>query len=140
MEPQPLSAPEQGPKGQPPEQANPNPAERGEAPQPSQESLSSKGETASQSAPPMPAASLPKPVVGDDQPPVASDLETPAPASDIGPAVADDVDVIEKEWVDKAKSIVNEHKHDPYNQEKETSKLKADYLKKRYDKDVKLAS
>jgi hypothetical protein len=56
-----------------------------------------------------------------------------------GPAIADDVDVIEKEWVDKAKTIVDTHRHDPYNQEKEASKLQADYLKKRYGKDVKLA-
>lgn len=54
------------------------------------------------------------------------------------PAIADDVDVIEKQWVDKAKAIVNQHKHDPYNQEKEIGKLQADYLKKRYGKIVKV--
>lgn len=54
-------------------------------------------------------------------------------------AIADDVDVIEKEWVDKAKSIVNQTKGDPYHQEKQVSELQADYLKKRYNKSVKLA-
>lgn len=54
-----------------------------------------------------------------------------------GPAIADDVDLIEKEWVDKAKSIVNEHKHDPHTQEKEVGRLQADYLQKRYGKTLK---
>lgn len=54
------------------------------------------------------------------------------------PAVADDVDVIEKEWVDKAKKIVATTKDNPYQQEKEVSKLQADYLMKRYGKQVKL--
>jgi Txe/YoeB family toxin of Txe-Axe toxin-antitoxin module len=56
------------------------------------------------------------------------------------PANAGDEDVIEKEWVDKAKKIVTQTKDDPYKQEQEVSKLQADYLKKRYGKDVKLAS
>lgn len=55
------------------------------------------------------------------------------------PAVAGDDEVIEKEWVDKAKKIVSQTKDDPYQQEKEVSKLQADYLKKRYGKDVKLS-
>lgn len=115
--------------------------EQAEAPKPSQEKLAPKGETASQAAPSGLPASLPKPVAGD-----AADKETvdnqqkPEKDQNVGPPVADDVDVIEKEWVDKAKSIVDENKHDPYNQEKETSKLQADYLKKRYGKDVKLST
>lgn len=56
------------------------------------------------------------------------------------PAIAADDEVIEKEWVDKAKKIVDQTKDDPYQQEKEVSKLQADYLKKRYGKDVKLSS
>lgn len=53
------------------------------------------------------------------------------------PLIADDVDVIEKEWVDKAKQIVDRTKEDPYLQEKEVSKLQADYLAKRYNKKIK---
>ena len=55
------------------------------------------------------------------------------------PQIADDVDVIEKEWVDKAKEIVSLTNEDPYAQEKQVSKLQADYLMKRYNKHVKLA-
>lgn len=56
------------------------------------------------------------------------------------PLVAADEDLIEKEWVDKAKKIVSDTKEDPYSQEKEVSKLQADYLKKRYGKEIKLSS
>ncbi len=68
--------------------------------------------------------------------PVLNPLGT---SSDV-PALASDDEVIEKEWVDKAKKIVDQTKNDPYQQEKEVSKLQADYLKKRYGKDVKLSS
>lgn len=54
------------------------------------------------------------------------------------PAVAGDVDLLEKEWVNKAKQVVEENREDPYIQEKEVSKLQASYLKKRYGKDIKL--
>jgi hypothetical protein len=54
------------------------------------------------------------------------------------PDAADDVERIEPEWVNKAKSVVEKTKHDPYMQEREVSRLQADYLKKRYGKEIKL--
>lgn len=80
-------------------------------------------------------------------PPAAVPLPDPAAAVDPGgttavsatPAIADDSDLIEKEWVVKAKEIVEKTKHDPYLQTKEMSKVKADYLKKRYNKDLKVS-
>lgn len=54
------------------------------------------------------------------------------------PLVANDDDIIEKEWVNKAKQIVKNTKSDPFAQEREVSKLQADYLKKRYGKNVKV--
>lgn len=56
------------------------------------------------------------------------------------PAIADDADLIEQEWVDKAKEIVARTKDDPYQQNKEISRVKADYLKKRYNKDLKIST
>ena len=53
------------------------------------------------------------------------------------PAIADDTDLIEKEWVLKAKEIVNRTKDDPYVQNKEVNRMKADYMKKRYNKEIK---
>ncbi|HEY1086026.1 MAG TPA: hypothetical protein VGE34_04890 [Candidatus Saccharimonadales bacterium] len=52
------------------------------------------------------------------------------------PQAAGDDDVIEKEWVDKAKKVISETKDDPYKQERAVSKLQADYLRKRYGKQL----
>lgn len=53
-----------------------------------------------------------------------------------GPTIANDDDLIEKEWVDKAKKIITETQNDPYRREKEVSKLQIDYLRKRYGKEL----
>jgi hypothetical protein len=53
------------------------------------------------------------------------------------PQIADDTDLIEKEWVDKAKEIVAHTAHDPYLQNQEINKVRREYLKKRYNKDLK---
>jgi hypothetical protein len=54
------------------------------------------------------------------------------------PELAEDVDLIEKEWVDKAKAIVAHTKDDPHRQNKEINKIKADYIKKRYNRDIQV--
>ena len=52
--------------------------------------------------------------------------------------VAEDIDLIEKKWVNLAKDIVTQTQGDPYKQNKEISKIKAQYIKKRYNKDIKV--
>lgn len=52
------------------------------------------------------------------------------------PSVAADDDLIEKEWVDKAKQIISDTRDDPAAREKQVSRLQSDYLKKRYGKDL----
>lgn len=52
------------------------------------------------------------------------------------PQIADDVDLIEKEWVEKAKEIVEKTKENPYLQNKAISEIKADYIQKRYNKNI----
>ncbi len=54
-------------------------------------------------------------------------------------AGADDADVIEKEWVSRAKAIVNNTRDNPSAQSKELGKFKAEYIKKRFNKDIKTA-
>ena len=54
------------------------------------------------------------------------------------PLVADDVDVMEKEWVDRTKKILHETQDDPHQKEHEISHLQADYLEKRFGVQVKL--
>ena len=73
----------------------------------------------------MPA--LPTPVVSQPEPQVSSD-DTPI--------VANDDDLIEKEWVDKAKKILAETKDDPYKREREISALQIEYIRKRYGREI----
>lgn len=55
------------------------------------------------------------------------------------PMKADDLDLIEKEWVKKAKHIVEMTLGDPYKQSQEMSHVKADYLQKRFSKQLKVS-
>lgn len=54
---------------------------------------------------------------------------------------ADDADTpFDEEWVSKAREIVEQTRTDPYMQSKDLSKLKAEYIKARYNKDVKIGT
>ena len=55
------------------------------------------------------------------------------------PAIANDDDLIEKEWVDKAKKIVADTQDDPHKRYKEVNKLQVDYLKKRFGRELGVA-
>lgn len=80
--------------------------------------------------------------------PVILPVTTPAPGppSNVvlnAPTTADsgltaaDTDLIEKEWIVKAKDIVAKTQDDPYHQKKEISKVKAEYIQKRFNKTLK---
>ena len=79
-------------------------------------------------------AVLPPVVAGQVQTPV-DDTVVDGSATD-APLVAADEDLIEKEWVDKAKKIIVSTKEDPYRREAEVSKLQVEYLRKRYGKEL----
>lgn len=49
----------------------------------------------------------------------------------------DDSDLIEKEWVNKAKAIVERTKDDPYQQTEELTVVRADYMQQHYGKTIK---
>lgn len=74
---------------------------------------------------------LPAPVVVTPQ-------DTGQAASDDSgaPIVANDDDLIEKEWVDKAKQIISETKDDPYRREREINKLQIEYIRRRYGREI----
>lgn len=55
---------------------------------------------------------------------------------DPNPLVANDDDLIEKEWVDRAKKIVSETQNDPYRRDEEVGKLQVDYMKKRFGREL----
>lgn len=74
----------------------------------------------------------------DDQAQPAVDAPAPAIATMVDPPVmAADVDVIEREWVDKAKQIIDTTQNDPHAQEAAMEKLQIAYLRARYGKDIK---
>lgn len=87
-------------------------------------------------APPPPA--LPTPVAMPLPTPVQPVQQAASSQSsdDDTPVVAADEDLIEKEWVDKAKKIIAQTKDDPYKREREVNQLQADYLQKRYGKNI----
>lgn len=60
-----------------------------------------------------------------------ADAAPPAPAEE-GDSAFDEV------WADKARDVVERTHIDPYLESKELSKLKAQYIKARYNKDIKI--
>lgn len=60
------------------------------------------------------------------------DANSPTQPIVISPSIANDDDLIEKEWVEKAKKVLSETKDDPYRREQEVSRLQEDYIMKRY--------
>jgi hypothetical protein len=82
---------------------------------------------------------LPPPAVVAMPAPVADDTSTHSD-DNAAPLVANDDDLIEKEWVDQAKKIIVQTKDDPYKREQEVSKLQADYLRKRYGRELGASS
>ncbi len=103
------------------------------------EQASKQAELPGTSLPAVPATSA-APDPGTAMAPITD--PTPAVSAsalgDVSPVMADDVDLIEKEWVDKAKAIVNRTREDPHQQNKQLNEFKADYMKKRYGKEVRL--
>lgn len=88
-----------------------------------------------QQPPPTAVAPLALPPVTDDQPSVFAE---PDAGSNISPEdrSADHSHINEKQWVDKAKAIVAQTQDDPYTQKKEISKVKADFIQKRFNKTI----
>ncbi len=54
------------------------------------------------------------------------------------PNMADDVDLIEKEWVNKTNEIIQKTKGDPYERARQLNLLKSEYLQRRFQKTIKL--
>lgn len=98
----------------------------------------------------MAAAGSPTSVVGAGRPagmgvstPLTSSADpaqtnTPVAMPITGSLEATDSDLIEKAWVKTAKAIIEQTREDPYKQNKEITKVKAEYVKKRYNRDIKI--
>ena len=55
------------------------------------------------------------------------------------PQAAEDTDLIEPEWVDAVKKVMAQYSDDPYNMAQAMTKLREDYLTKRYGRHIEAA-
>jgi len=82
------------------------------------------------------ASSVPTPVAAAM--PMPQQRMQPANGGSI-PTVAEDNDIIEKEWVAAIQKTLDQYKDDPYLLSKAMTALRQDYLQKRYGKTVEAA-
>src|SRR5690348_12152471 len=73
------------------------------------------------------------------QPPTVMAMPQNPTAVPAATAADDNSDDLDEEWVNKAKAIVEQTKADPYVESKELGKAKADYMRIRYNKQIKVA-
>jgi hypothetical protein len=92
---------------------------------------------APQAAPPLPPMAQ-APVAAQPQA-VGMPPATAVQATTTTVVADEDSDALDEEWVNKAKAIVEQTKADPYVESKELGKAKADYLRIRYNKQIKVA-
>lgn len=93
------------------------------------------------SLPPPPKQAMARsPRAGQPQPPPADmSAAENSLAQSLVASIVDDGDLIEKEWVVKAKQIVLANRNDPHRQSEEMMIFRANYMKKRFGKDIKLS-
>ncbi|HWT56019.1 MAG TPA: hypothetical protein VN031_03230 [Candidatus Microsaccharimonas sp.] len=83
-------------------------------------------------------ASLPVPGPAQQPTPMVAPPAAPSLQAGNTPAVAADGDRIEPEWIAKLKQIVGSTQTDPHEQARQLAALRADYMMKRYNKEIKL--
>ena len=86
---------------------------------------------------PMPTATTQSPAAAQ---PVQQQGAVSTTTASATPVMADDSDLIEKEWVNKAKQIVERTRDDPYRQSEQLTGVKVEYMQKRYGKSIKLGT
>jgi hypothetical protein len=99
--------------------------------------VAEKASVSPQAAPPLPPMAQ-APVSAQPQAVAGVPQATATPIAGSVPA-DDDSDALDEEWVNKAKAIVEQTKADPYVESNELGKAKADYLRIRYNKQIKVA-
>lgn len=86
---------------------------------------------------------MPEPATGTadtaSEPIMAANPQSVQPSDPgVTPGFATDGDKIEREWVLKTKQILLATHSDPFEQNRQLAALKADYMMKRYGKEIKL--
>jgi hypothetical protein len=105
------------------------------APEQGQAAAPEQAKNVTNAAPP--AGSMPLPIF-PSAPPAQGSQDDVSSTTTSHLQADSDADLIEKEWVNKAKQIVEKTRDDPYKQSEELTVVKADYIKKRYNKTIKL--
>ena len=77
---------------------------------------------------------VPMPILPAPVDPQTQLADTAGPVATDAPIAAADEELIEKEWVDKAKQVIADTKDEPYLREQEVKKLQIEYVQKRYGK------
>jgi hypothetical protein len=128
---------------------NLGPQPKFEIPKPDQEGQEAGAQRAieqrqvSEGAPTKQAPKFPASTAPPAPPPIQQQAQLPQqttaqPATPSSGLHAQDTDLIEKEWVVRAKNIIASTQDDPFKQKSEMSKFKADYIKKRFNKSIPL--
>lgn len=131
--PLPTATPEQVPGSVVMSEAGVKPVEQGPA---TPETYSASKAPAMAAPPILPLPPLAAPAAPTTPLEPASQDDSAAPTTSVLPTADDDL--IEKEWVNKAKAIVERNRDDPYKQSEELTAVKADYMQKHYNKTIKL--
>jgi hypothetical protein len=88
------------------------------------------------------AAPIAAPPLASAVNPIPQSITTPPldPSTTTATNIADDTnsDELDAEWVRKAKAIVDQTKEDPHRESHELGKVKADYMRIRYNKNIKV--
>lgn len=85
----------------------------------------------------MPVSSPIPPPTSSTQPLAAQNDDVVSTTKSVKAGLIEDSDLIEKEWVDKAKRIVERTREDPHQQSELITEVRADYMKKHYNKTIK---
>lgn len=79
------------------------------------------------------SAILPQPSSSDNQTPPTSHTQAQPPQK-----IEENKDLIDKSWVERIKQTANEYRHDPHEQNKKLTVLRAEFLKRQYNRDIKV--
>jgi len=85
----------------------------------------------------MPTNTAITPAGSQAQPVTTKNDDVVSTTKSVKTGLIEDSDLIEKEWVDKAKRIVERTREDPHEQSELITEVRADYMKKHYNKTIK---
>lgn len=94
-------------------------------------------ERVGKTAPPPALPAIPDDIPAADAPVLAAPASDDAATRHVADGSAKDIDRIEPAWVNKAKEIIAQTHDDPYLQKDQMSKVKAEYIQKRFGKQIK---